>query len=346
MSKEPFFSIIIPVYNGGQPFLQCLQAIHRSNFTDWELIVVDDGSTDGSGLLAGQLGARVVSNPAGCGPAAARNRGAGLARGRYLFFTDADCALHPDTLTRAARTFRADPGLAALFGSYDDRPAASNFIAQYKNLFHHHVHQTSQENASTFWTGCGAIARSVFLELGGFAANRYRRPAIEDIDLGYRLKQAGERIRLVKQLQVKHLKAWSLFGLLKSDILDRGIPWTRLILRHRVFKTDLNLQTHNRVSVVATYGLLLALGTAYLRPGFLLLAVGLAALLLWLNFRLYHFFYQKRGLLFTLKAIPMHWLYYGYNGLAFACGLWLHWQEQLRARLQPAGRKTLADDGP
>jgi glycosyltransferase involved in cell wall biosynthesis len=332
MTHSPLFSIVIPVYNGGDLFKRCLAAIRQSSYTDWELVVVDDGSTDDSDLLAGQFGARVLNTKGRLGPAAARNLGAQAARGRYLYFIDADCELHPDTLANIAQIIHTDPGLDALFGSYDDAPGAPNFIAQYKNLFHHYVHQNSNATASTFWTGCGVIKRSQFLALGGFDLQRYRRPAIEDIDLGYRLKQAGGRIRLAKQVQVKHLKAWTLASLLKSDIFDRGIPWTRLILRGRAFMSDLNLQTHNRVSVVAVYGLLLALAAGFFQPPALFLALALAALLLWLNQDLYRFFYQKRGLPFTLRVIPMHWFYYIYNAISFGCGLLLYWHEQLKAK--------------
>jgi glycosyltransferase involved in cell wall biosynthesis len=342
MTRPPFFSIIIPVYNGGSQFERCLNTVQRSSFTDWELIVVDDGSTDGSQLLANRHGAKLFETAGRAGPAVARNLGARLAKGHYLYFIDADCELHPDTLATIAKHFSANPGLDALFGSYDDAPEATNFVAQYKNLFHHYVHQNSQEEASTFWTGCGAIKRSLFLTLGGFDVLRYRRPSIEDIDLGYRLKQNGGRIHLVKQVQVKHLKAWTLTSLLKSDILDRGIPWTRLILRDRSFNADLNLQTHNRVSVVAVYVLLLALLVSLLQPTALLLALALAGLLVWLNLRLYRFFYQKRDLLFALKVIPMHWLYYVYNGLAFGCGMLLHWRDQLKTDTIPSP-KPLAE---
>jgi glycosyltransferase involved in cell wall biosynthesis len=331
MTHSPLFSIVIPVYNGGDLFKRCLRAIRQSHFADWELVVVDDGSTDGSDRLAGQFGARVLKTKGRLGPAAARNLGAQAARGHYLYFIDADCELHPDTLTNIAQICQADPGLDALFGSYDDAPGAANFIAQYKNLFHHYVHQNSKEAASTFWTGCGIIKRSRFLALGGFDLQRYRRPAIEDIDLGYRLKQAGGRIRLARHVQVKHLKAWNFFSLLKSDIFDRGIPWTQLILKDKTFMGDLNLQMHNRVSVVAVYALLLALGVSLFQPYALLFAVGLAALLLGLNQPLYRFFYQKRGFLFTLRVIPMHWLYYMYNALSFGGGLLMYWREQFKA---------------
>lgn len=333
---KPFLSIVIPVYNNKTQLRHCLEAIQQSVFTNWELIVVDDGSTDGADALARSFKARLLTTGSRSGPAAARNLGAKVARGEYLFFIDADCIIHPDTLANIVEVFDHDPALDALFGSYDDAPAAPNFMAQYKNLFHHYVHQNGHQDASTFWTGCGAIKRSQFLALGGFDLQRYRRPSIEDIDLGYRLTQKGRRIGLAKHIQVKHLKAWTFFSLLKSDIFDRGIPWTRLILRGKLLTSDLNLQIHNRISVLAIYGLLLSLLVSVWQPAALVIAVGLATILFWLNIDLYRFFYHKRGLRFTLGVVPMHWLYYIYNALSFGAGLLLHWQERLKSEVVPA----------
>ena len=70
---------------------------------------------------------------------------------------------------------------------------ANNFVSQYKNLFHHFVHQDASGTATSFWAGCGAIRRDIFLRLGGFNT-AYKRPSIEDIELGYRLTRAGHRI--------------------------------------------------------------------------------------------------------------------------------------------------------
>ena len=343
MTHSPFISIVIPVFNGGSQFLRCLHAIHQSEFTDFELIIVDDGSTDGSDKLARQFSSRVYGTPGYTGPSAARNLGARLARGQVLFFTDADCAVHPDTLGDVAEIFRINPDLDALFGSYDDTPAAQNFVAQYKNLFHHYVHQRANEEAGTFWTGCGAINRDRFLEIGGFDVQRYRRPSIEDIELGYRLKRAGTRIRLAKHVQVQHLKTWTLLGLFRADVLYRGIPWTQLILRDKVFASDLNLQTHNRISVVAVYGLLLALLAALWHPAGLVVAGLLALLLLWLNLDLYRFFFQQRGFWFTLRVIPLHWLYYIYNAISFAIGVGLYLYERYRPDIVAPPPDSLSD---
>jgi len=288
-----------------------------------EIIVVADGDTDGSSRLAEAFGARVLRLPTRGGPARARNAGARAARGDILFFVDADVAIHPDAVDKVVAAFCREPDLAAVFGSYDDAPAATGFLSQYKNLLHHYVHQTACEEASTFWAGCGAIRRDVFLALGGFD-ERYRQPCIEDIELGYRLKQTGYRIRLCKTLQGKHLKRWGVASLLKADFFQRALPWTELILRDSQFINDLNLDTSSRASVTMTYGLLGALLGAGWRLEFLLLAGGLIVSLLALNASLYRFFWRKRGLRFTIQAVPWHWLYYFYSGLAFAVGAVRH----------------------
>jgi glycosyltransferase involved in cell wall biosynthesis len=325
--SAPFFSLIIPVYNAAYPFEICLQSVASTTFADCELVVVDDHSTDGSAGVARHYGARLLATSRRSGPAAARNLGATVATGRYLFFLDADCQLHPDTLAQAAAILQADPGLDALFGSYDDAPAAPNFISQYKNLFHHYIHQTSKADAATFWTGCGAIKRTTFSALGGFDARRYPRASIEDIELGYRLKQAGGRIRLAREVQVKHLKRWTLPGLLHSDVHDRAIPWTRLLLQQRELPADLNLQLAHRLSVPTVYlALFSALTFPYWRKTSWLLFLS-SVLLLGLNGDLYRFFARKRGFLFALAAIPFHWLYYLYGSLA---AVWSALEQLLR----------------
>jgi glycosyltransferase involved in cell wall biosynthesis len=181
-------SVIIPVHNGGTKFRMCLQSLASSVPAPEEIIVVSDGDTDGSWRVAEEFGARVLKIPTRQGPAHARNLGAHTATGDILFFFDADVAIPEDAVSRVVDTFQRNSELAALFGSYDDEPFEINFLSQYKNLFHHYVHQTAKEEASTFWSGCGAIRREIFLEMGGFDEG-YLGPTIEDIDFGYRLKK-------------------------------------------------------------------------------------------------------------------------------------------------------------
>ena len=330
MEKSPLISVITPVYNGGYAFICCLLAMEQTKFTDWELIVVDDGSTDESAAIARRFGAKVIKTSGREGPGAARNLGAKMAKGEYLCFIDADCEVCDDAIAKLAKTLQSRPEIDALFGSYDDAPKATNFVAQYKNLMHHYVHQEGNEDASTFWAGVGVVKRSLFSKLGGFDIEQFPRPSIEDIELGYRLKESGANIYLAKNLQVKHHKAWKLFGLIHTDVFDRGIPWTKLLLNNKSnVVNDLNLQTSSRISLIATYSLLFCLLASIVNVTAIIPGLFFAVLLLYLNWDVYRFFNRKRGFVFASKVVLMHWLYYLYGGVAFVLGTLSYWKMRL-----------------
>lgn len=320
---SPTLSVIIPVKEGGAVFRQCLASLAQLEPRPLEVIVVADGPSDGSAEVAEQAGAKVLRLPSSRGPAAARNAGAREARGEVLLFLDADVASPPGLVRGVADILTTEPELAAVIGSYDDAPGAPNFLSQYKNLLHHFVHQVSHEEASTFWTGCGAIRREVLMGTGGFDES-YRVPSVEDIEFGYRLKQAGHRIRLAKGLQVKHLKRWGPFSLVHTDFVRRALPWTRLILSTHRLPNDLNVSVTGRACVAMSGLLAISLALAPLWPVSRGIAAGSGLALLAVNWPVYRFFTRKRGLLFAAAAVPWHWLYYLYSGLAFGIGLLQH----------------------
>ncbi len=248
----PTVTVVIPAYNAGDQLRRCLESLAASSHAPLEVIVVDDGSTDNSPSIIAGFPVKSLHTGGRRGPAFARNLGARAAAGDLLFFIDSDVCVQPGTIESIVTTFARDEDLDALIGSYDNDPHSRDFLSQYRNLMHAWVHQTGDRRASTFWSGCGSIRRTLFLEHSGFDEN-YGRPAIEDIELGYRLVAAGRKIILDPTLQIKHLKRWTFWGLLKTDILDRGIPWTELILRDRNLPNDLNLQLNQRVSVALAF---------------------------------------------------------------------------------------------
>ncbi len=316
-------SVIIPVYNGAADLARCLEALAQSDGASWECIVVDDGSTDASGAVARASGARVMpSGQRAGGPSHARNVGAAAATAPLLCFVDADVLVRPDTLAQLVTLFEDDPALAAAFGSYDTTPDAGDVLSQYRNLLHHFVHQKGKESASTFWSGCGVIRREDFVAVGGFDA-AYTRASIEDIDLGYRLRAAGRSIRLAKHVQVTHLKNWTLWGILRTDIRDRALPWTALIARTRLLPNDLNLDVASRLSAFSVYALVGLLVLGWWAPLAWLAALVPLTVLLASNRDLYQFFSRVRGRWFMLRVLPLHWLYYAYSALVFGGGLLL-----------------------
>lgn len=316
-SDDPLYlSVIMPVYNGGENLRRSLDALAASARHPDEIIVIDDSSSDGSGDIARDFGVQVISLSDGpSGSYVARNRGTQVARGNVLVFIDADVAVHSDTLTRIEKCLNEHPEVDALFGSYDADPAVRTLVSRYKNLFHHYTHQHSRKEASTFWTGCGAIRREVFDELGGFDVSCR---TIRDIEMGGRLKRAGKRIWLCPEIQVKHLKHWKLITMLRSDIVDRAIPWSRLIATNTSMPNELNLRKGNLVSAVAAWMALFFFMAGCLFPwawiGMFVTVVALGML----NADLYNFFFQCGGLLFAVGAAGLHLLYLLYSSLTFA----------------------------
>ncbi|MGH9628213.1 MAG: glycosyltransferase family 2 protein [Bryobacteraceae bacterium] len=278
---EPAISVVIPAYNAAEDLRVALEALTSSTSKPAEVILVDDGSTDETIAVARHFGVKILSTDGRRGPAVARNLGAKAARGDILFFLDADVCVHEDTVERVLAAFASDPSLEALIGSYDDAPSCRDFLSQYRNLMHCFVHQDGRRKASTFWSGCGAIRKQSFIEAGGFDAS-YERPAIEDIELGYRMSFTGRKMVLDPEVQVKHRKRWTFYTLVKTDVLDRGIPWTMLIMRAGRMPNDLNLKWAQRMSVVLVFLMLLTamIATSYDHGFFLIPLLSLVLLVL------------------------------------------------------------------
>lgn len=313
---------MVPVHEGGEAFRACVAALADALGPADELVVVADGETDGAwrSVPPTRATVRTVVHPVPKGPAAARNAGAGVATGRVLFFVDADVVVRPDTIERVRQRFRAEPSLAALVGSYDAAPGDPAFLSQYRNLLHHYTHQQAGLSVATFWTGCGAVRREVFVQLGGFDEG-YGAPSVEDIEFGYRLTAEGGRVALDPDLMVTHLKAWRPVDMIGTDVFRRAAPWTELILRRGAVEDSLNVDRRSRGSVVGLGALVLAAAAGPAAPTF---AIGLGAaaalLFLGLNAPFYRFLAHVRGPGFAVRAVPWHAVYYACAAVGFVIG--------------------------
>ncbi|MDQ3678438.1 MAG: glycosyltransferase [Actinomycetota bacterium] len=273
-------SVVIPATDNPPTLERCLAAIEHTGEA---------------------LELEVVAEPAGAGPAAARNRGAARGSGEVVVFVDSDVEVHPDALRRLREALEADPGLDAVFGAYDERPAVQTHVSRFRNLLHHHIHVSSPGPAATFWAGLGAIRREAFDAAGGFDERRYPRPSIEDVELGMRLRAAGARIELVPAARGTHLKRWTLRSMLRTDFAARGVPWVTLMLERGSAGRSLNLERRQRL---AAAGAVLALAAvAARRPrliGVALLAMSAP------NARFYGLLARHGGPWLALAGVPLH----------------------------------------
>jgi GT2 family glycosyltransferase len=313
-------SIVVPAHRADANLAECLRAISAMRPSPLERILAMDGPGEGLEAAAAAAGFRAQGCAVPSGPAAARNAGARGARGDVLLFLDSDVVAPSDLLATLDDVFREHPQAAAVIGSYDATPREPSLVSRYRNLLHHHVHQTAHETAFSFWAGCGAIRRTEFERLGGFD-DSYTAPSVEDIELGYRLRARGGEIRLAKRLQVTHLKRWTIASFLWTDMARRALPWTRLILRGGRVANDLNLSGRHRASLVASLGFALGLILLPLGSTLCWLAVASAAAFLFLNRAFFALLFQQGGTPLVLAGIPLHLLHYLAGGLGLAAGI-------------------------
>jgi GT2 family glycosyltransferase len=315
-------TVIVPFHRGLAQLEACLAALAKS-VPDFERIVAADGAIEDCAAVAHAQGATVVVLPRQSGPAAARNRAAARASGELLVFVDADVVPSPEAVRGLCDLLGQQPDITGVFGAYDRTPAAANFVSQFKNLSHAYVHEVGNPRAATFWAGLGAVRAEAFATVGGFD-ERFTRPSVEDIDLGYRLGGAGFALRLDPSFRGTHLKRWTLWNCIVTDIRARGIPWTQLILRYKALANDLNTSHSLRASVALAFGILAGLALAPVTLWAGAAAVAMLGLLLMLNAGYYRWLASRRGWLFALRVVPLHLVHHLCNGVSFAVGTALH----------------------
>jgi glycosyltransferase involved in cell wall biosynthesis len=311
----PRLSVVVPAHVASDDLARCLHALLDSDLSRemWELIVVDDASSSHEVTRSAERADQVVSlSSPPSGPARARNEGAAVSRGDIIAFVDADVVVHPDAIRRLLAAFD-DPSVSAAFGSYDDQPQHHGIVSRYRNLLHHRVHQVSAGSVESFWAGLGAVKKSALDEVGGFDSRTYRRPEMEDVELGYRLRDAGHAIMLDPHVLGTHLKRWTLAGMLVSDFTRRGLPWARLLLRRNMLLSPrgLSLGASERASAAfasLTAASFAAAASAWSAP---LAIAGLLAFAMFcvVNAGLFRWLAGKGGILFAVVSVPLHLLY-------------------------------------
>lgn len=285
---------------------------------DLELLLVDDGSRDGSAEYARSLGVRVV--PSGgrrLGPARARNVGVSAVRAPVVVFVDADVVVRPGAVDGLVSALE-DPehgARVAVYGSYDSAPPEPGFTSRYMNLRHHFYHRVPQQDSPSFWSGLGAVRREAFEAVGGFDADAFPLPSIEDVDLGRRLREAGGRILRDPTLQGTHLKRWSLLDQLRTDVLRRAWPWSRLMARHPGAFAELNVAAGERLRAALALGLGLCCALALLQQVPAWWPVLVLALACLANLDLLRFFSRSGGPAFALAGVSWHQVYYAYSSV-------------------------------
>jgi glycosyltransferase involved in cell wall biosynthesis len=196
-------SIIVPVYNGENTIKKCIHSLLTQSYPEdqYEIIIVDDGSTDTTSDILKQLDVSVVTQK-NQGPAAARNAGARQASGDIILYTDADCIADERWIEEMVAPF-GDPEIVGVKGAYKTKqlePTAKFAQAEFEDRYRKLLGYEYIDFVDTY---AAAFRKDIFLDVGGFDPS-FPLPDNEDVDLSYRLSEKGHKMAFNPRAFVYH----------------------------------------------------------------------------------------------------------------------------------------------
>ncbi len=222
--NQVLISIIIAVKNGEKTVKKALDSIFRLEFEQFEVIVVNDGSTDSTGEILKSYGDKIsVINTDGEGPSKARNTGIEKSQGKYIVFTDADCIVDKQWLNELEKGFNsADDNMVAGIGGVQLSPSDDSVfgktIAEYMSAVGFVTDYIKKERENGIYDTehnptCNVMYdRKIFSEVGNFLEGLW--PG-EDVEFDYRVKKRGYRILFNPSAKVYHYRPDNLRNFLK-----------------------------------------------------------------------------------------------------------------------------------
>ncbi len=212
---NPKISIVIPNYNSSKTIGECLEAATNIDYNNYEVIVVDDASTDNSVDIIKKFRCKLIKLNKNQGAAGARNMGARNAKGTIIMFTDSDIIIPRNALNEAIK-FMKNTNSEIFFCSFKPKIRYKNFFSIYKHLYLCYYYEKQGSTMHTIDTSFAFIKKSIFDKFKGFNTNIR---ISEDVDLGVRLTGKGYKIHHSKNIQMEHLKKYTFTQFIKTDLI-------------------------------------------------------------------------------------------------------------------------------
>jgi glycosyltransferase involved in cell wall biosynthesis len=247
LTQAPTISVIVPTFDRTGSLDECLRALARQTLdpSRFEVIVSDDGSPvpvaeslrATLNELSGRITIRVLRH-ANSGPAAARNKGAAIAAGQFLAFTDDDCRPRSDWLERLLHRLEMNP-LALVGGGLRMPPGADSYARANQAIMDFvYLNQERRPGLRLFSTSNLSISAGGFHRIGGFAT-AFREPAGEDYDLCARWFASGGNTVYAPDAVVIHQHPLRFMAYVRQHMAyGRGLLQMRRRMRHTGIATS------------------------------------------------------------------------------------------------------------
>jgi GT2 family glycosyltransferase len=308
---EKFISVIIPVHNAGTTIEKCLAAALSSRYNNFEVIVVDDHSTDNSVEIIKQFPCRLIKLNKHSGASKARNTGAQYSKGEILFFVDADCILQENTLAHVNNAFeKYNNNSVIIGGTYTPLSYDNNFFSDFQSVFINYSETKRQDDPDYVAAHAMAISAETFRESGGFSEDFL--PIIEDVEFSHRLRRAGYKLIVSPDILVKHIFNYTL----KRSLINafrKSMFWTIYSLKNRDLFVDSGTASIGLKVNVASFFIsifLILLFSIFKKVVFLSILPLILIANLAVNKSLFTAFYRAKGIFFAIASVLYYILLY------------------------------------
>ncbi|MCL5024631.1 MAG: glycosyltransferase family 2 protein [Nitrospirae bacterium] len=305
---DKLLSVIIPNHNGAATIGKCLEAVCSSRFGSFEVIVVDDCSTDNSVDVIRKFPCTLVQLTEHSGASKARNTGARRAGGEILFFTDADCVVREDTLSSAAEAIAGRENVV-VGGTYTRLPYDSGFFSSFQSVFVNYS-ETKKGHPDYIATHAMAVGSRLFKKSGGFSEDFL--PILEDVEFSHRLRRSGYRLEMQPHILVRHIFNFTLSRSLRNAF-RKSLFWTQYSLGNRDLFGDSGTASAGLKANVACFLVSALLFPFFLVSGRSIFLGALACVFAadaFLNRGLIAAFYRSKGFPFALAASMYYMMLY------------------------------------
>jgi len=305
---DTYISVVIPNYNSGNTIGKCLEAVLSSKYDHYEVIVVDDASTDNSVDIINRFPCRLIRFEKHAGAAKARNAGAGESVGEVIFFIDADCIVSENTLSLVHKAITGKKD-TVIGGSYTPLPYDSDFFSIFQSIFINYSELRRRE-PDYIATHSMAIEKRVFEKSGGFPETFL--PIIEDVEFSHRLRKSGYRLLMDPDILVRHIFNFT-FRKSIRNAFRKSHYWIMYSLGNRYLFTDSGTASRElKVNVLSNFLILLFLLLSVFAADSIFLALPLMLLgtNLYINRNLLRAFYRTNGRRYAVLASLYYTLIY------------------------------------
>jgi len=299
--KNRRISVIIPNRNKADTIGMCIESVLQSDYDNFEVVVVDDGSEDRSVEIIKKYPCKLIALRNHYGTSRARNEGALNSTGEILFFTDSDCLLEKDTLKRVNESFERHGSGCIISGTYTLLPYDKDFFSTFQSITVYYA-ETKKDFPDYAPAHAMVIASEAFKKSGGFPESFL--PIIEDVEFSHRMRRRGSTIVSDANIQVRHIFNFSFTKSLKNAF-RKSLYWSIYSLYNRDIHSDSGAASFelkiNVAMLFIAFVMVLAGTISDLKIFYILSALAILINIIF-NRKLLFMFYKAKGWRFGLLA--------------------------------------------